>query len=186
MRTLLDTYGTLQEEDYEQLHQLLRPVHLSKQDYFIKEGQVCRQLAFIQSGILRSYYVKDNGEEMTDCIMFARQFVTAYSSLITGTPAYEHIQAITDCELLSLDRADLQQLYSSNIRWANTGRILGEREFVLMEERIRSFQQHSSAERYAQLIQLHPRMIQEVPLQYLASYLGITPQHLSRLRKSTR
>ncbi|RBL89328.1 Crp/Fnr family transcriptional regulator [Chitinophaga flava] len=180
----LSQLALLNEADFDQLDGLLKPVHLGKQDYFLREGAVCKQLAFIQSGALRSYYVKDNGEEITDCILFEGQIVTAYTSLIMGVPAYEHIQAITDCELLILEREDLYQLYDNNIRWANTGRVFGEMEFVMMEHRIRSFQQHSSKERYAELVRKHPRMIQQVPLQYLASYLGITPQHLSRLRKS--
>lgn len=184
MKSLLATFGTLQEADYIELEQLLQTIHLQKQDYFIREGQVCKQIAYIQSGILRAYYTKDNGEEITDCIMFEGQFVTAYASLITGAPAYEHIQAVTECELLMLDRSTLYHLYDTNVRWANTGRVFGEREFVLMEERIRSFQQHSAKERYGKMVQLHPKMVQQVPLQYLASYLGITPQHLSRLRKT--
>lgn len=177
-------HSPLTQEDLEQLQPLMKTVQLEKQDYFIREGQVCRQLAFLRKGILRSFYVKDNGEEITDCIMFEGQLVTAYASLITGAPAFENMQAITACELQVLDRDDLYRLYEENIRWANTGRAFGEQEFVMMEQRIRSFQQYTAKERYEEMVRQHPRMIQQVPLQYLASYLGITPQHLSRLRKS--
>ncbi|SJZ73464.1 cAMP-binding domain of CRP or a regulatory subunit of cAMP-dependent protein kinases [Chitinophaga eiseniae] len=177
-------HSPLTQEDLDQLESLMKTVQLEKQDYFIREGHVCRQLAFLRKGILRSFYVKDNGEEITDCIMFEGQLVTAYASLITGQPAFENMQAITECELQVLDRDDLYRLYEQNIRWANTGRAFGEQEFVMMEQRIRSFQQYTAKERYEEMVRQHPRMIQQVPLQYLASYLGITPQHLSRLRKS--
>lgn len=177
-------HSQLTEADLDELDQVMKTIQLEKQDYFIREGNVCRQLAFLSKGILRSFYVKDNGEEITDCIMFEGQLVTAYSSLITGQPAFENIQAITDCELQMVDRDDLYRLYEHNIRWANTGRTFGEQEFVMMEQRIRSFQQYTAKERYEEMVRRHPRMIQQVPLQYLASYLGITPQHLSRLRKN--
>ncbi|MBC9915123.1 Crp/Fnr family transcriptional regulator [Chitinophaga varians] len=177
-------HSNLTAADLDELQLIMKTIRLEKQDYFIREGNVCRQLAFLSKGILRSFYVKDNGEEITDCIMFEGQLVTAYSSLITGQPAFEHIQAITDCELQVLDRDDLYGLYERNIRWANTGRTFGEQEFVLMEQRIRSFQQYTAKERYEEMVLKHPHMIQQVPLQYLASYLGITPQHLSRLRRN--
>ncbi|MCW3463902.1 Crp/Fnr family transcriptional regulator [Chitinophaga nivalis] len=181
----LRTFNILQESDLQQLQTLLKPIKLLKGEHLEQEGKTSRQLCFLTNGILRSYFTNDNGEPITNCIIFEKHWIAALTSFITQQPAQENIQAIVDCELLALDRNTLYTLYEENIRWANMGRVLIEKEFVEMEQRILAFQKLPAKDRYERLLQEQPRLVQQIPLQYLASYLGITPQHLSRLRRAS-
>jgi CRP-like cAMP-binding protein len=109
--------------------------------------------------------------------------MSAFSSFITQKPTEENIQAVVDSELLILKRSDMEMLYENSSAWQKVGRFLTEMQYVEMEQRTVSFQKHSAKQRYETLIEHHSHYIKFIPLQYLASYLGITPRHLSRLRK---
>ena len=156
---------------------------LKKGAFLIQEGKICNEIAFIQSGILRSFYINNEGDEITNCITFEKQLMSAFSSFITQKPTEENIQAIVDTELLILKRSDMEMLYENSSAWQKVGRFLTEMQYVEMEQRTVSFQKQTAKQRYEALIEQQPNYIKFIPLQYLASYLGITPRHLSRLRK---
>jgi len=99
--------------------------------------------------------------------------MSAFSSFITQKPTEENIQAIMDTELLILKRSDMDMLYEKSSAWQKVGK----------EQRIVSFQKHTAKQRYETLIEQHSNYLKYIPLQFLATYLGITPRHLSRLRK---
>lgn len=175
----------LSEEELALIVKLPKHKVLNHKDYLIKEGEVCNEITFVKSGILRSFYITSQGTETTNCIVFENGFMAAFSSYITQQPTEENIQAIGKVELMVLERTDLDWLYSQSTAWQNVGRILTEWQYVEMEKRVASFQKQSAKQRYETLLQKHSNYIKNVPLQYLASYLGITPRHLSRLRKES-
>ncbi|MNL58771.1 hypothetical protein D3C87_1824370 [compost metagenome] len=109
--------------------------------------------------------------------------MSAFSSFISHKPTEENIQAIADTELLVLNKSDLLFLYENSSAWQNVGRFLTELQYVDLEKRIVSFQKDTAKQRYEKLLSNHSKYIKFIPLKYLASYLGITPRHLSRLRK---
>ena len=111
--------------------------------------------------------------------------MASFASFITKEKAEENIQALTDTEVQVLSRKSLEKLYQSGYNWQETGRKLTEIEFVNLNKRMISFQKLSGAQRYEELFQHHQKYLQFIPLQYLASYLGVTPRHLSRIRKAT-
>jgi len=156
---------------------------LKKGTFLIQEGKICNEIAFIQSGILRSFYINNEGDEITTCITFENQLMSAFSSFITQKPTEENIQAIMDTELLILKRSDMDMLYEKSSAWQKVGKYLTEMQYVEMEQRIVSFQKHTAKQRYETLIEQHSNYLKYIPLQFLATYLGITPRHLSRLRK---
>jgi CRP-like cAMP-binding protein len=156
---------------------------LKKSDYFIIEGEICKQVAFVLSGSLRSFYISDKDEEITYCITFPNSLMTAYSSYLTSQPTQENIQAITETQLLIIQKSKFEALVQQNPSWINFIKIIAEQQYIELEKRIFQLQKSDAKKRYADLMKNQPEYIQHIPLQYLASYLGISQRHLSRIRK---
>ncbi|WPV64022.1 Crp/Fnr family transcriptional regulator [Chitinophaga sp. LS1] len=157
---------------------------LKKGAYFIKEGSVCQEVAFVQSGFFRSFYHNSEGEEITYCFTFADSFVTAYSSFISQTKTFENIEALTTTTIFTIPRADIIQLEQTSINWARLFKMMAEQEYMKLEQRFILFLKESAEYRYKDLLHKYPEYLQLIPLGYLSSYLGITQRHLSRIRKS--
>lgn len=183
MKTYLQSFDFLTPDDIEQLLACSAPRHLKKSDSWIREGQICKEVAFVVSGILRSYYASDKGTEITYCITFPNTFIAAYSSFITGQATEENIQALTDVELLVIPRHCIEELERKSPAWLRFLKIMAEQQYLELEKRVFQLQKNNASKRYADLIKNHPGYIQHIPLQYLASYLNITQRHLSRIRK---
>lgn len=173
----------LTSEESQLLNSLITNRQLKKGDYLITENQVCNEIVFVKSGILRSFFTNSKLEEITNCFTFENEFMTAFSSFITQSPTDENIQAITDCELEVIDKLSVEKLFNSGFRWADIGRKLAENEIVNLHSRIASFQKKTSIERYENLFESHQKYIRYIPQIYLASYLGISTRHLSRIRQ---
>lgn len=183
MIDFLASLQILNEEELQNLPDLLQEKTLKKNGFLIQPGQVASEIVFIKSGILRSYYIHLNGDEITNCITFAGELMSAYSSFISQAPTEESIQALVETELLVLGKEDLEKLYEQSSRWQNVGRLLSELQYMELEKRILSLQKQNAKQRYQQLLQNHPNYLKFIPQNHLASFLGISPRHLSRLRK---
>lgn len=183
MKSYFRSLDLLSEPDLEMLNGLTTTKTIGKGEFLITEGSVCNQLVYIKEGILRSYYLKDSGEEITYCITFGDNLMTALSSLITGQPTEENIQALTDLTFEVLKKEDLNILYASSPNWLKAGKMLTEIQYIELEKRMFLLQKHSAKKRYEEFMENHASYLQHIPLQYLASYLNITPRHLSRLRR---
>jgi len=179
----LKDFNVLTDIEINNFLQMGKIRHLSKGDFFIREGKLCKEVAFINSGILRTFFTPESGEEITYCITFPNTLVTAYSALITSLPTLENIQAVSSCELLVVQKTDVDQLSQSSLNWTRFFKIIAEQQYIELEKRLFLFQKEKAKKRYIDLLENQPAYIQQIPLQYLASYLGITPRHLSRLRK---
>jgi CRP-like cAMP-binding protein len=184
MKTVFQSIQILPQNELEQLDALITFRKLKKGELLLKENQVCNEIYFIKNGILRSYFFNHQGDEITNCFAFENEFMSSFSSFITQNIAEENIQALADTELQVLSRESLEKLYSLGIHWQEIGRKLTEMEYVRLQERMISFQKLSGTQRYEELYQNHKKYLQLIPLQYLASYLGVTPRHLSRIRKA--
>lgn len=178
----LKSYNVLTDNEIENLTNLSTRRDLNKKEYWIREGEICKEVAFILSGTFRSFYILDNGEEITYCITFPNNLMTAYSSFITGQSTVENIQAITDVELLIIPKSTIDDLASRNPNWIKFLKIIAEQQYIELEKRIFQLQKNNALQRYSDLLKNQPEYIQKIPLQYLASYLGITKRHLSRIR----
>ncbi|MBB6498892.1 Crp/Fnr family transcriptional regulator [Pedobacter cryoconitis] len=183
VRDFLKTFNTLTATEIDHFEQLLTIRHLQKGDFFISEGKYCKEVAFVKSGILRSFFTPESGEEITYCIIFPNSLITAYSSFITAQPTQENIQAVAFCELLVIQKSDIDHLSQSSPNWIKFSKMIAEQQYIELEKRLFLFQKEKAKKRYLDLIENQPAYIQQIPLQYLASYLGVTPRHLSRLRK---
>lgn len=176
-------YVDISENDFSAILPLIDIVTLQKGDVFIAEGEVASKIAFTSSGYLRVSYNHD-GEEITRDITPLHSFATALPSFITQKPSYEIVTAITDCELLVIKKDDLDNLYNSYPKWERLGRRIIEDMFVEAQHRLYLFITEPAEVRYKRLVEQHPDMLHEVPLKYIADYLGVKLQSLSRLRRN--
>lgn len=154
---------------------------LAKGTPLITEGQVCRHLYFLESGALRGFYNLE-GKEVTHWFAFADDFATSFHSFITGQPAVEGIQLLEGCVLWSIRKEALTDLMGRFHEIERAVRIAYENYYIRLEERYVNAQFTTAAERYQTLLQQTPHMIERVPLGYIASYLGISQETLSRIR----
>ena len=161
---------------------LSQRVTLKKGEYYINQNETCDTIAFVESGIFRSYYYSNNDDEITYCFTFPRHLLMAYSSFISQEKSEEIIQALTDSEIVSIPKACLETLASSNNNWLRFLRIIAEKEYVELEKWIFNHQKDKAQQRYLDLITKQPEYIKEIPLIFIASYLGVTQRHLSRIR----
>lgn len=162
-----------------------KPIKISKGDLWVKEGIVCDHVAFVQSGKLRVFYNDDSGSEVTCYFVTQDNFISSFTSFLTNTPTTENISAIEDTSLMTISKNELESLSDKIPKIHIWRRVIAENLFITMEKRIAMLQSQTANERYERMLKENPDIILSVPLQYTASFLGITPQHLSRLRKES-
>jgi len=184
MKRNLEAFSLLTESDIDSMMELGRHKRIKKGEYFVREGDVCKNVAYISSGIMRSFYYSSNRDENTYCFRFSGDFVTAYSSFIFQTETPENIQSLTDCDILIFDKSDIDRIQDSDIKWMKFFKTIAEQEYLLLEKRIFLLQNESAEKRYLDLLNNDSDLLQHIPLNQLASYLGITQRHLSRIRKN--
>jgi CRP-like cAMP-binding protein len=162
---------------------LFKPEVLQKGDYFIKEGQIAKELAFLETGIIRVFYRNEKGVEYNKQFFVNPSLVGGYTSLITNQPAKINQQALTDCNILVADYAAIQSFYASFPAFERAARIIAEYYFVQKEKREIEIVLLSAKQRYAIFQNEFPQLEQQIQQYHIASYLGITPIQLSRIRK---
>jgi CRP-like cAMP-binding protein len=179
----INQFVDFDEKEVNSVYNLIEVIYLKKNEVFINEGEIAKQIAFTNKGYLRVYY-NHEGEEITRDITPLHSFATALPSFVSQTPSFEIISAITDCELFIIRKDDLEILYSKYPKWERLGRRIIEEMFVESQRRIYSFITETAETRYKRLLKQYPDMIRDVPLKYIADFLGIKLQSLSRLRKN--
>ncbi len=182
-RLYLQSFKILTEHEIDELIELTSIKTFNKGDYFIKEGEICKQIAFVLTGSLRSYYFSDKEDEVTYCFTFPNSLMTAYSSFLTDLPTMENIQTMSKTDLLIVPKEKFDKLVHQNPNWVYFLKTIAEQQYLELEKRLFQLQKSDATKRYADLTKNHPEYIQKIPLHYLASYLGISQRHLTRIRK---
>ena len=172
----------LTQDEQELIKSYLTPKKIRKNQYLLQEGDVCKFIAFTEKGALRAYSVDEKGSE--SIIQFALEgwLISDLFSFLTGEPATYNIDALEDSELLLTSRPAYEDLlkklpkYEAYMRFQLTG------AYISMQRRLTSIISLSTEERYANLTSLYPDIVQRVPQHMIASYMGLTPETLSRVR----
>lgn len=184
MRQSLEKYNILDDEDWQQFRKHLKPKSYKKGDLFISEGQVCSHIGFLNNGIARVYYIIE-GKEITSYFNADSRniFVCSFTSFLTRKPSLENVHFLEDTDLLLLNYEALQELYDNRPNIQKLGRLMAEHNYVLSMERIYSLQYSPAVDRYNNMLKIYPGLLNRIPHHYIASYLGVTPESLSRIRK---
>jgi CRP-like cAMP-binding protein len=156
--------------------------HIPKKEFFVRQGETCRHIAFINHGLMRLFYDVE-GEEHVRQFHFENSFCSEYQSFLTEKPAQMSLQALEETELLLISHRDMNALFRQSQEFERLGRILAEQAFIFVSQRFASMLLESPETRYQRLVQERPKVMQRVPQYMIASYLGITPEALSRIRK---
>ncbi|WP_109829398.1 Crp/Fnr family transcriptional regulator [Reichenbachiella versicolor] len=171
----------LTPNELKEVGSLFRLESYSKGDFFLKQGQYCKALNFVQRGYMRFYALKE-GKEVTQWISPSGYFVTDLNSLLFGEPSRWNIQALEDTEMYSISKSDYESLGEKIPNWSKAEKSFIGRCFVTLENRVHDLISLSAEERYHKLIGQNHNLLNEVPLQYVASMLGMSPETLSRIR----
>jgi len=163
------------------LQESFQQVSLSKGDYLIREGKTCRHLYFLEQGCLRGFYNLD-GREVTHWFGFEDDFVTSFYSFTTQKPAVESIQLIEPCVLWSISKDTLNELMNTYPKIERLVRMAYEKYYIRLEERYVNAQFKSATELYEGIMKHSSHIIERVPLGFVASYLGMSQETLSRVR----
>jgi CRP/FNR family transcriptional regulator, anaerobic regulatory protein len=153
-----------------------------KKEFLLQEGQVCSKVSFINSGCMRLFYNVE-GVENTIQFFFSNSFYTDYTSFLTGQPTIENMQALEACEVVQFRKADLYKLYDTHPVFDRVGRVMAEGAFLSLSKLNKMLTNEEPEQRYLSLLEQRPELVERIPQHYIASYLGIKPESLSRIRK---
>ncbi|MBV8325296.1 Crp/Fnr family transcriptional regulator [Chryseobacterium sp.] len=154
----------------------------AKNKVITQHGETEKYLSFIESGLVR-FYIPDDEYGYTFSFGFEKEFTCAYDSFLTQTPSEYEMQALTETVVWQISYNDLQQVYNHTNVGNHLGRFASEKLFLAKSKREMSLLKLTARERYLKLFTEQPEMLRLVPLKYIASYIGITPQALSRIRR---
>lgn len=171
------------EKDTEEIMQSFRALKLKKNDYFVKEGETCSYFCYVESGILQ-HSIEVLGEEKTTYLALRNSFTSSLFSFLNQTPSRKNIKAIVDCELWIIDLKIFKNLIENNPAFHKFYYDLIEKQICLIDDYRIDLLTLTPEERYKKLLLTEPKLLQEVPLHYLASFLGISTRHMSRIRKN--
>lgn len=178
----LSKYVSLTEEEARVIESLFVRRKFRKRQYIIQEGEVARYETFIVKGITRTYEVDDNGQEHIVQFGLHDWWVGDLYSFLTETPSVYNIDCLEDTEVLQISKANLEILYEGVPKMERHFRVMIQNAYIASTQRVASALSKSALERYNEFIRRYPQIEQRVANHQIASYLGITPQSLSRIR----
>lgn len=182
LKQIINHILPLETKDWELILPHLRTVKFDEKESLLSPPNICNFIAFITAGSVRSYHRNDNLDESNLLLRTTNEFITDYESFVCQQPTNLFIETIEKGEAIFLDYQGLYSLYDTSLYWNQFGRIMSEHIFINSKRRTEQMLFQSPKERYLNLIQDHPDFFQNYSLKHISSYLGITPQSLSRIR----
>lgn len=175
-------FGHLNQQQIDLITSKAKEIELSKDEYFAEAGKVLRQVGFILDGIIRICYYNNKGEEITKIFIEEKHLLFN----LKNVPSTEYIQAATDCKLLVFSNQDWKEISDTIIDWENIIQKVTNKALAQKLERVSPLVSQDATTRYLEFMEKYPTLVNRIPLSYIASYLGITQQSLSRIRKNIR
>ena len=173
----------LDVDDVKLIKSLFHFEHYPKDEPIIRVGEFADKAYYIISGYMKYYKLLDSGDDLIIHLYAPDNFAASLDSFFKEERSKEELTCITDCYLFSISRPDLEILFSTNEKWGTFGRKLMETFLIEKEERIIDQISLTAQQRYIKLIETHPGIVQNVPIKLIASFIGVKPESLSRIRK---
>ena len=177
----LHNISKLSDDTKSDLVTCLKTFVFEKNQTILKQGQVCNYLYFVDKGVLRLFYYRD-GKDITDYFATEQNIIGGIDSFFSRKPSDKIIETLEPCSLIAISYNNLEKLYQKQHDLERVGRILSVGAFLSMQNRLFAIQFHTAKQRYQELLESSPDILQRVPLGHIASYLGITQVTLSRIR----
>lgn len=184
LKKFLNQYANFDPAGLDEIVQKFKKHTVKKNDYLLREGNTCKDLVFVQTGCLRLYYIL-NDIEVSVWFAFKESSAIEIYSFISEKPSNYFIQAVEDTEILFIPKKDLEALYKTHPETQEMMRRFWEDVILNLLERFTALQRDPAEKRYHDLL-AKPAYLQKIPQKYLASFIGITPTSLSRIRKNIR
>jgi CRP-like cAMP-binding protein len=183
LRSHIKKYIPLSNVEFEAIYQVMKREAYKKRETLVRAGNPCEHFYFVISGSLRTFTTDDRGHEHIFHLAFEDWWASDLFSFITGDSAFFSIETLEDTEVLAIHRDDYEVLLSNYPKFERFFRLLMQNAYVASQKRTMDIMSLSAEKRYLQLIQRYPQMEQRVAQHHIASFLGITPEALSRIKR---
>ncbi|NVO01371.1 MAG: Crp/Fnr family transcriptional regulator [Bacteroidetes bacterium] len=172
----------MSEEDGLFFEPFLKKKIIKEKEIILSEGNICKEVGFVNYGGFRIYYLSE-GKEINTKFIFENQFITDYNSFLQEKPSKYFIEALEKSEIVTFNLSVLQNAYNHSHNWERFGRLMAEQLYKMITQRAESFLFLDGEQRYLQILENEPHLLNRVPLYHIASYIGLEKESLSRLRK---
>lgn len=181
LRLYFNKFIKLNDSEWADFEKCIVKETIAKNEQILKPGEHCNFIAFIQEGSFRFFYDKE-GEVKITAFFFQGDFVSNYRSFLTGKPSDHFIEAMQDAAIYKINLQELKSVYDKHKNIERLGRLIAENLYLSVANRLDSFLFQNPEERYKTLIERNSRLLHEIPQYMIASYLGVKPETLSRIR----
>ena len=181
--THLKKYISLNNDEVGLLLSCVKPLTIKKKDFLIKEGQICKANYFVEQGLLRMFFINNKGIEQTTQFALENWWLADYMSLTTQSSSHFYIQAVETSTIIAIEHHKQDELLEQLPQLERYFRLMMQRAYAAAQMRVKYFHVYSKEENYRQFVSLFPDFVQRIPQYMLASYLGLTPEYVSELRK---
>ena len=178
----INKFISLDEADIAEVKTSAKAIVVKKKEFLLQPDEICRSNYFVSKGCIRLYFINRSGQEQITMFGIENWWITDYDSLETGKPSQYYIQAVEDSEIISLHKKTLDELLVKVPKMERYFRLILQKAYTASMRRFQYFRDQSDEERYRQFVALFPGFVQRIPQYMLASYLGFTPQFLSKIR----
>lgn len=183
LKNILEEQIGINEEEWLIFEQELSQEYYEPKTTVINAGITAQKIYFIENGLMRTYHIQD-GKEITTYFSCDNQFIATYASFLTQTPSMEFLETLEESSVITLSHSSLMKLYELNSKFEKLGRIIAEQNFLCILDRSRIMQTKKATDRYLDFISNNDKkIVQNAPQHQIASFLGIAPESLSRIRK---
>ena len=183
LKKYLKRYVDFEDSEIDRVYQRMQAKKIQKKEYLLSEGQICKSNFFIINGLTRSFFIDNKGDEKITQFAIEDWWVTSFESFIKETPSYLSIQAIEETTVLLIKKEELNHLYTSVPKLERFFRMITENMLISFQRKNDIYLKMKSRERYYHFVQQFPSFAQRVPQYMIASYLEITPEYLSEIRR---
>jgi len=184
LRSYFELIVDIPDEQWNAITPIFKEKSFSKGSLFVSSGTMDRDIGFVLSGLFKEYYLTEAGGEFIKDFAAEGEFVGNYVADLLDQPSTHDVEAMEESRVLTFRYMDFAKFFDSHGCWDRIGRVSAEKLLVDREKREFDLLTKSAAERYETFLQLYPKLVDRIPLNQIASYLGIKPQSLSRLRKN--